>query len=107
MFLAFVGLFALPLGAVAADLPTDEQVTGLVKVCSMGRFQAVEGKIVGQIKLWKRGIEAGGNASVQDLGGLLAKLPDGQQLDPALYSKYTECIKGSIAQFRRSSDCSG
>lgn len=28
-------------------------------------------------------------------------------MDAALYSKYTDCIKDSIAQFKRASDCKG
>jgi uncharacterized protein YjbI with pentapeptide repeats len=97
--LTFAAMFIFSSEASAVKLPSEDEVNGILKICSIGRSQSIEGDVKGQINLWKRGAEASGRASIDDLGGLLSTLPSGQQLDPDLYKEYTKCIKDSFKEF--------
>lgn len=102
VFLSLVASLFVSAGASAATLPSDEDVSGIMKLCGLGRYQAIEGDVKGRIELWKREAEASGKASAEDLGGLLSTLPAGQQIDPNVYKTYVECIEDAISQFLQS-----
>lgn len=87
----------LPAGAV--ELPSDSDVSGIVKLCAVGRVQQIQGDVEGKILLWKHQAEAEGKASLSDLGAILNTVSTGQQISPDLYKVYTDCIKDSISQF--------
>jgi len=58
----------------------------------------------GKIELWKRQVEGSGRASIDDLGGLLAKLPEGQQIDREVYNLYTDCVKDKFEMYIEPTD---
>jgi hypothetical protein len=91
---------AMPVAASAAvALPSDGDVTGIVKMCAVGRVQTIQGDVEGKIQIWKRQAEAKGNASLADLGAILNTISTGQQISPDVYKVYTDCIKSNIEQF--------
>jgi hypothetical protein len=89
--------------AKALKLPTDEEVSGILKLCSLGESRRVAGDLKGAINLWKHDAQVTGEASMDDLGGILAKLPVGQQIDPQLYAQIRQCIRDEISDFMKSS----
>lgn len=96
----FIAIFQLILSenACAQSLPSDEDVTGIMKLCAGGRLQRYEGEVLGKIEFWKKGVSGTGSASIVDLGALLSTI----KTDPnsvKLYQQYVECIKGSIQSF--------
>lgn len=92
----------LSANAIAAEhLPSDEDVNGILKLCAVGRVQKFEGDLKGKIDFWKRGAEATGNASIEDLGALFQTIkPDPSSVE--LYKTYTSCVKDNIGQYLNS-----
>jgi hypothetical protein len=70
VFYALGFTVSLSNAAPAIDLPTDEQVTGIVKLCAIGRVESIQGDVEGKIQIWKRDAAAKGNASISDLGAI-------------------------------------
>jgi hypothetical protein len=101
LLLVLVGLAA---GAQAAALPSSSDVDGILKACGAGISQSVQGAIKGEISIWRREAEGSGKVSVDDLGGILSKLPEGQQIDHVLYDTYVGCIKDLVSQYLQKSE---
>jgi hypothetical protein len=83
----------------SATLPSDEEVSGILKACAGGRFQQIEGDLEAKISMWKRGVEASGKASKEDLGAILKQVPQNQQISPELYKTYTDCILNAMSKY--------
>jgi hypothetical protein len=95
---------ALVIPASASNLPSPDEINGIMKLCAVGRSEVIEAIIRGKLILWEQQADASGKASLDDLGGILAKLPEGQQIDPAIYKLYTDCVKESVSKFLQPSD---
>jgi hypothetical protein len=89
-------LLLTPEPSHSAPLPSDEEVSGIVKACGGGRFQQIAGDLEGRISIWKRNAEASGNASREDLSAILKTVPQNQQISPENYKTYTDCILNAI-----------
>ena len=85
-------LYGRPIHAQRSGLPSADQVDGVMKACAVGRSQAVQGDVEGRIQLWRQGAEANGKASLDDLGAILNRVPQNQQISPEIYATYTKCI---------------
>jgi hypothetical protein len=96
--LAISATSLMALTATAVELPSDEDVTVMVKRCSIGRLKRIQGDVEGKIRLWKRQAEVGA-ASIEDLGSILSTVDRGQQISPEVYKGYTDCIAYSISRF--------
>jgi hypothetical protein len=83
----------------AVPLPSDDEVTGIVKACGGGRFQEIQGDIEGKISIWKRDATASGKASKGDLGAILQKVPRDAQISPENYKIYTDCILKAMSKY--------
>jgi hypothetical protein len=83
----------------ATLLPSDEDVSGIVKACAAGRSQQFQGDLEGRISLWKRNAEVSGKISKDDLGAILKDIPNDQQISPDVYRIYTDCILNAISRF--------
>ncbi|GLS27389.1 hypothetical protein GCM10007877_31080 [Marinibactrum halimedae] len=83
---------------MANNLPTESQVDGLLKLCSMGKVVSIEGAAKGKISMWKKMVEGQGKGSLSDLGGLLAVIPPGK-LSPEIQSNYNHCIMEAMKVF--------
>lgn len=90
----------LAIGSV--NLPTDDEVNGILKLCAMGRVQSVEADVRGKIDLWKRVSEAKGKTSLEDLGAMLQNMTSASS-SVEIYKTYTDCVKDSISKFLNSS----
>lgn len=96
--LYFFGIAQINSAIGAEKLPSDDDVAGIFKLCALGRRQVFEGDVRGQLNLWRRGAEATGKASIDDLGALLGVIkPDPSSVE--LYRLYTNCIKENIKQY--------
>ena len=95
-FVLVIGLlltsYGQPVYAQRSGLPSADQIDGVMKACAVGRSQAVQGDIEGRIQLWRQGAEANGKASLDDLGAILNRVPQNQQISPEIYATYTKCI---------------
>jgi len=83
----------------SAPLPSDNDVSGIVKACAGGRSQQIEGDLEAKIELWKRGAQISGKASKEDLGAILKEVPANQQISPELYKTYTDCILNAMSKY--------
>ncbi len=84
--------------ARSANLPTQDEIDGVLKLCSIGSVKYIEGDVKGKIEFWKKGIEGMGKGTVSDLGGLLATVPAGE-IKPEIQKHYNECVINTIRQF--------
>lgn len=91
-------VIAVPSIAYAAKLPTQDEIDGVLKLCSFGNVKSIEGNVKGKIEFWKKGIEGTGKGSVSDLGGLLATVPAGD-INPEVQKNYNDCVINTIKQF--------
>jgi hypothetical protein len=89
-------LLLTPEPSHSAPLPSDEEVSGIVKACGGGRFQQIAGDLEGRISIWKRNAEASGSASREDLSAILKTVPQNQQISPENYKTFTDCILNAI-----------
>jgi hypothetical protein len=85
-------LLLSPASSHSATLPTDDEVSGVLKACGGGRYQAIEGDVKAKISIWKKNAEVSGKISKDDLSGILSQVPNNQQISPENYKTYTECI---------------
>ena len=83
----------------AVPLPSDEEISGIVKGCGGGRFQQIEGDIEGKISIWKREAAGSGKASTEDLSAILKTVPQNAQLSPEHYEIYTDCILNALHKY--------
>jgi hypothetical protein len=83
----------------SAALPSDDEVSGIVKACAGGRFQQIEGDIEGKISIWKRNAVASGKASKEYLGAILKTVPQNEQISPENYKTYTDCIINALSKY--------
>src|SRR5690349_17718079 len=93
-FAAILSFLVVP-NVQAQKLPTDDEVNGILKICSVGRVQEVTAEVRGKIQLWKQNANASGRVSVSDLGPLL----DAIKADSEVYRLYIQCVKDSFSQF--------
>lgn len=82
----------------ASNLPTDEEVSGILKLCAVGRVQKYEGEVRGKIDFWKKGASGTGTGTIEDLGALLSAIkPDPNSVK--IYQTYVTCIKESVGAY--------
>lgn len=84
--------------SIAGSLPSEEQIEGVLKLCSLGKVKSIEGDVKGKITFWKKGVEGMGVGSISDLGGLLATVPSGN-IDSEVQKNYNNCIIDTIKTF--------
>jgi hypothetical protein len=80
-------------------LPSDEDLNGIIAVCTIGQVQSVQRDLEAKIRLWKGDAEAKGQVLVNDLSAILDKIPDNKDISPDLYRSYSECIKNQASKF--------
>jgi hypothetical protein len=83
----------------AANLPTMEQVQGILALCAGGVTKEVETALQGKIEIWKRAAQLKGSADLSTLGAILRSVPEGQQVDEKNYSKYVDCTLKQTSNF--------
>ncbi|WP_431203001.1 hypothetical protein ACQ86E_29705 [Bradyrhizobium betae] len=92
LFSVIVFLVATSDLAVAAKLPTEDEVKGVMVVCGGGQSRSYSGDIAAKIDVWKRGASGAGTVKMDDLSAVLSTVPQGQQINEANYKQYTSCI---------------
>lgn len=98
-FLILTLMVFLPEIAYPRNLPTEEEIHGIVNQCAAGRVQKVKGDLEAAINIWrKKAIAASGEASLSDLGGIINEIKDDKTKLEA-YKIYVDCIIKIMPQY--------
>lgn len=74
----------------ANDLPTPEEVQGVINVCSAGRSVKVSGELgLAFKKLFDKGVD--GQGETTDIGGIIGSIED-DQLKTKVFEMYQKCV---------------
>jgi hypothetical protein len=98
--LSALALLCLPTaGSSAANLPTAEQVQGILTLCAGGITKEVQTTLQGKIEIWKREAQLKGAADLSMLGAILRSVPEGQEVNEKNYSTYVDCTLKQTSNF--------
>jgi hypothetical protein len=83
--------------ALAAKLPTEDEIKGVQTACGGGSVKQYNGDISAKIELRKKGAEAKGSADIKDLTALFGTIQNGPS--DTSFQTYTKCILDLIKEY--------
>ena len=91
-----IGALLTPITASANNLPTPEEVQGIINACAMGRSVEVTGELnLSFEKLFSGKIE--GEGKISDLGGIISSIKD-DKLKLEAFKIYNDCITPKLSK---------
>jgi hypothetical protein len=88
--LFFILILSLPT-AHATNLPTPDEVQGIINACAAGRSVSIQASLKGSIKKWLTAASGDGTAKVTDIGGIISEIKD-DQIKKEVFPIYTDCV---------------
>lgn len=94
-----IGALLLPYPTYAAsNLPTPDEVQGIINVCAAGRsVEAVGALNLSYKKLFSGEIKGSGEGKLSDLGGIIATIDD-DKLKVEVYGLYLTCVMPALTE---------
>lgn len=101
-YFSAVGILLTSTFVYSNNLPTPEEVQGIINVCSAGRSVEVTGELDLSVKKMFSG-DFKGQGQISDLGGIIAGIDD-EKLKLEAYSIYVSCIMPSLSKAQAKAD---
>ena len=82
----------------AAELPTEDEVKGIVRLCSAGQSNAIVANMNAAVSIWKRKVNAEAELRTDEIGAIFKEIQNDQMINE-VYNNYVTCVQNSVETF--------